>query len=270
MSNTDGHRACEEVSILGHRIARELRSPSEGPRGASLVRALEASLGDDPSAPRDAMRFVARWISDHDGGQHRVDRLGNRAAFLWLTLRASGALAGLVRAAARKAYRGTAGTLQPFVEEEDFFELVRWRLWRVPTSKFDAEGILRPSGLAGFLATVCRHLAIDQIRRLAKLQADPLRDDPDAWTQASGADLETQIATYEEIDRAFRIAGDGHPPWLVRGVAAVLSESRDRLEVLEEINRERERAGEAPWTAGAFNTFLYRFRRSLREALRGG
>jgi hypothetical protein len=270
MSDAVGHRACEEVSILGRRIAGELRSPSAGRRGASLARALEASFGDDPSAPPDAMRFVARWIASHDGDQQGVDRLGNRAAFLWLTLRASGALAELVRAAARKAYRGTAGTLQPFVEEEDFFELARWRLWRVPTSKFDAGGILRPTGMAGFVATVCRHLAIDQIRRLAKLQADPLPDDPDAWTQASGSDPETQIATYEEIERAFRIAGDGHPTWLVRGVAAVLSESRDRLEVLEEINRERERAGEEPWTTGAFNTFLYRFRRSLREALREG
>lgn len=267
MSQASGKQAREEVLDLGHLIARELGGPEEGPGETSLACALQAALGDDQTASGDAVRFVTRWILEHGGAEGSPDRLANRAAFLWLTLRPSGALGELVRRSALRAYRGTAGALQPFLEKEDFFELVRWRLWKVPTRQFDPEGVLRPTGLAGFVATVCRRLAIDQIRRLAKRQTEPLADDLDSSIEAPNADVETQVAAYHDIERAIRVAGAGHPEWLVRGVVAVLSESRDREGVLAEINHERERAGEEPWTPGAFNTFLYRFRKHLREAL---
>ena len=245
--------AGEEISKLAGEIASKLPEASEQ-QGIGI----EAALAAVGVAPAQAA-FVAERLEKVEASRAQV---ALHAAFLALLLDPGSALARVIREISASAHRRTAGALVPYVERDDLLSLFRWRLFELPGRYFASDRLIRQPGLRGFLATVARNLAIDEVRRLAGRTIE-VGDLAEATVEAP----DVTLAVFDAVRRAFDRATKDQSPWLADAALALLLETRDRAETLTEINRRRAEEGLATWSPNALAAFLKRLRASMRHEL---
>lgn len=251
-------------------LAADLRRHAAA-SGAPVEQLLPGFAWPSPTSP-DVLAFIIRYLKAGaetrvaaDGEDAGDDVVANKAAFLWLSLQPTSEVTRAIGRASRRAFDVTYGALSPYLEPADLFELVRWKLWNVATGTYSRTRILEGNAILRYIATTARTIVIDQLRRIVK------PGQPTAGVESpAAADPEAATSIIEELTRAVVQASQGIPPNIAAIAVSVLAEERHRSTALKEINRERKRQGLRPWSGNAFNVFLFRFRKAIRDTVRQG
>ena len=264
------------VVRLGRDILNEVGTSLHGDFGRDpqvLERVLRRTWPTPGSSLKDACVFICQILVEDVVREQSAATLANKAAFVWLTLDERGDVGRCLVHAARTAHRRTCRSLSPYLEEEDLHDLLRWKFWKLPPSQFDASRMLRQ--LRRFLDVAAHHLAIDQLRKLHLHRFEPLpADDLDAERicrePPAEQTVESAFALVEELHHAVQAVSKEDPDWLVKGAIAALIEAEPRTTILTELNRRRRENRLEPWSMSAFNQWLFRFRKKVRQALSVG
>lgn len=276
--NSKGSSIIKEVGELASHLRSHFELakcwPIDGYSTDQLAASLSAAFGPG-SHQRAAPNRAAQFLAHHLVSRHEPDRqvsndselirFTNKAAFLWLTMQPGSKVSRLLESTARTAHHRTARALEPYLDEQDLLELLRWRLWNLRLEYFDESKALRAESIVAFVATVARNLAIDQLRRLASHRFDPMPQDDQlpALTHPGESDIES-FDLYRDLRRAVEKATYDIPDWLSSASIEALMDLRPREEILNDVNRHRQKSGEKAWSANAFNAFLFRLRRRIR------
>src|SRR5262249_30347031 len=87
-----------------------------------------------------------------NSGAASVEARAAKLAFLVLTTVPSSAVARLLAAVARRAYRRAGPALSPSLDADDLLSLLRWKLWTLPPEYLTPTRILRHPGLAAYVS----------------------------------------------------------------------------------------------------------------------
>lgn len=246
--------AVRETLEMGRQIATVLRSKVELGLGFEVdVAALGVSLS--PELVKFALAS-ARGVDP--------EAIGNKLAFLSLSSRPSSAVVRLIDDVAAKAFRRVGAALRPYLDADDLRSLLRWRLWKLEASSFNAARILKHPGFAAYVSVTARRIVIDEARALSSRSRVPM--------EVSELELELVMdpresieTVLDDLDLLHRFSAE-LPSWQ-RPLVDVLAGELDRGHALTAINSAREAEGLAPWTVDSLRTGLSRGRARLRELL---